>query len=133
MARKGVDVRDELRRPIRRGGAAHAAADRDPDARRLALKRPEHQLAFDQAIEARPVEIGQELPDHRGGVGHVGDGVGLARGDRIDSAAPEIGSASCRERVCPYVWVSVVAGSLKKKHTVSTIYTNTIFILNKHK
>src|SRR3546814_9367641 len=53
MARKGVDVRDELRRPIRRGGAAHAAADRDPDARRLALKRPEHQLAFDPAIEAR--------------------------------------------------------------------------------
>src|SRR3546814_7569440 len=43
-------------------------------------------LAFDQAIEARPVEIGQELPDHRSGVGHVGDGVGLARGDRIDRA-----------------------------------------------
>src|SRR3546814_794818 len=27
----------------------------------------------------------------------------------------KIGRASCRERVCPYVWSSVVAGSLKKK------------------
>src|SRR3546814_15751908 len=27
----------------------------------------------------------------------------------------EIGSASCRERVCPYVKISVVAVSLKKK------------------
>src|SRR3546814_18373326 len=28
---------------------------------------------------------------------------------------PEIGRASCRERVCQYVWISVVAVSLKKK------------------
>src|SRR3546814_16892854 len=27
----------------------------------------------------------------------------------------KIGRASCRERVCQYVWISVVAGSLKKK------------------
>src|SRR3546814_18911981 len=27
----------------------------------------------------------------------------------------EIGRASCRERVCQYVWISVVAESLKKK------------------
>src|SRR3546814_19090092 len=27
----------------------------------------------------------------------------------------EIGRASCRERVCQYVYISVVAGSLKKK------------------
>src|SRR3546814_12833655 len=27
----------------------------------------------------------------------------------------EIGRASCRERVCPYVEISVVAGALKKK------------------
>src|SRR3546814_19380178 len=27
----------------------------------------------------------------------------------------EIGRASCRERVCPYVWFAVVAVSLKKK------------------
>src|SRR3546814_20882472 len=29
----------------------------------------------------------------------------------------EIGRASCRERVCQYVWISVVAVSLKKKTT----------------
>src|SRR3546814_15737291 len=29
----------------------------------------------------------------------------------------QIGRASCRERVCPYVWISVVAVSLKKKTT----------------
>src|SRR3546814_13399261 len=28
--------------------------------------------------------------------------------------APEIGRASCRERVCQYVWISVVAVTLKK-------------------
>src|SRR3546814_17102234 len=27
----------------------------------------------------------------------------------------QIGSASCRERVCKYVWISGVAGPLKKK------------------
>src|SRR3546814_3801269 len=32
------------------------------------------------------------------------------------SASPyKIGRATCRERVCQYVWISVVAGSLKKK------------------
>src|SRR3546814_11130424 len=29
----------------------------------------------------------------------------------------KIGRASCRERVCQSVWISVVAGSLKKKST----------------
>src|SRR3546814_17516816 len=29
----------------------------------------------------------------------------------------EIGRASCRERVCQYVWISVVAVSLKKQKT----------------
>src|SRR3546814_11040760 len=28
---------------------------------------------------------------------------------------PETGRASCRERVCPYGWISVGAGALKKK------------------
>src|SRR3546814_15778714 len=39
--------------------------------------------------------------------------------DRAIALAPEdaeqIGRASCRERVCPYVYISVVAVSLKKK------------------
>src|SRR3546814_12887245 len=53
-----------------------------------------------------------------------------ARGRRCRAAAPrrrsaEIGRASCRERVCQYVSISVVAVSLKKKttkHTGSHVY-----------
>src|SRR3546814_7962061 len=33
-----------------------------------------------------------------------------------DAGAGEIGRASCRERVCQYVSISVVAGSLQKKN-----------------
>src|SRR3546814_19355098 len=36
----------------------------------------------------------------------------------------EIGRASCRESVCPYVEISVVAGPLKKKQTNSKEQTN---------
>src|SRR3546814_17797703 len=32
-----------------------------------------------------------------------------------DAIVEEIGRAACRERVCPYGWISGVAGSLKKK------------------
>src|SRR3546814_14689994 len=35
--------------------------------------------------------------------------------DRFLVVANKIGRASCRERVCQYVYISVVAGSLKKK------------------
>src|SRR3546814_15854788 len=37
--------------------------------------------------------------------------------DRFDQQREpgQIGRASCRERVCQYVWISVVAGYLKKK------------------
>src|SRR3546814_15678878 len=37
--------------------------------------------------------------------------------DRIRALRQEIGRASCRERVCQYVSISVVAVSLKKKKT----------------
>src|SRR3546814_15561209 len=33
----------------------------------------------------------------------------------LNGSLPEIGRASCRERVCQYVYISVVAVSLKKK------------------
>src|SRR3546814_15412824 len=38
----------------------------------------------------------------------------------------QIGRASCRERVCQYVYISVVAGSLKKKKTQKTEKEKTI-------
>src|SRR3546814_17177431 len=34
---------------------------------------------------------------------------------RIRRLLKQIGRASCMERVCPYVWISVVAGSFNKK------------------
>src|SRR3546814_14408802 len=45
----------------------------------------------------------------------------LLRDRRSGLQREEIGRASCRERVCQYVWISVVAVSLKKKH--SSVYT----------
>src|SRR3546814_18401753 len=47
------------------------------------------------------------------------DLVDPARGDASDKG--EIGRASCRERVCQYVSISVVAVSLKKKRTTRTM------------
>src|SRR3546814_18828129 len=41
------------------------------------------------------------------------------RDARIDPRL-EIGRASCRDRVCQYVWISVVAVSLKKKNRDET-------------
>src|SRR3546814_11304803 len=51
-----------------------------------------------------------------GAVGHVVVSLSASR--------PEIGRASCRERVCQYVLISVVAVSLKKKPTL--IYTTSL-------
>src|SRR3546814_13012313 len=44
----------------------------------------------------------------------------------------EIGRASCRERVCQYVKISVVAVSLKKKQNILTMYPNVINITSTH-
>src|SRR3546814_17249322 len=64
------------------------------------------------------------------GFGRPHDGIG-AQGDRValprDRAAvihppPEIGRASCRERVCQYVYISVVAVYLNKKSYPSTYF-----------
>src|SRR3546814_16177688 len=46
-----------------------------------------------------------------GAVG-IGLGPGLDRGVELE----QIGRAACRERVCPYVYIPVVAVSLKKKN-----------------
>src|SRR3546814_20673523 len=42
-------------------------------------------------------------------------------GKVIDHTTAEIGRASCRERVCQEVWISVVAASVKKKQTISQV------------
>jgi hypothetical protein len=98
MARKSVNVGDQLGGARRRRRAAYAGAERDTDAGRLALERSEHEFAVDIAVEAGPVQIGQIFPDQGGGIGHVGGGVGLARGEAVEGAgeiAIELGLASC--------------------------------------
>src|SRR3546814_6845602 len=70
MAGKGEDVVDALRRAQPRGGAAHPLVERDADARRLALKRPAHQFSAVEAVKARPVQIGDRLPDQRRDIRH---------------------------------------------------------------
>src|SRR3546814_17727365 len=54
-------------------------------------------------------------------------GIGAGQMSRVDSARiaawkarEEIGRASCRERVCQYVYISVVAVSLKKNTKTKT-------------
>lgn len=83
VAGKGVDVRHKLRLARRRRGAAYTATQGDTDAGRLALKRPQHQLALHHAIKSRPVEVGQKLPEQRGDIGHVGNMVRLIARQRI--------------------------------------------------
>src|SRR3546814_2383065 len=39
----------------------------------------------------------------------------VSKDTKVQVGVPEIGRASCRERVCQYVEISVVAGSVKKK------------------
>src|SRR3546814_14232233 len=73
------------------------------DARRLPDPGPRPHLR----VEVGGLDVA--LLDLGRGDGVVGD-VGGA-----DLGAGEIGRASCRERVCQYVWISVVAVSLKKK------------------
>ena len=81
MARKGVDVGDELRGARLRGGPTHAAAQRNRLARDLALEGAEEQLARVRGVEeveAGPVYgargRGQRVvgvPEERGRVGEV--------------------------------------------------------------
>src|SRR5437763_214930 len=78
--RNGHDERAALNR--RR--AAHARAERDPHARRAALKGPDHELPALEEIEAGPVHLRQSLEDERRGVGGVGDRIALAREQRSE-------------------------------------------------
>jgi hypothetical protein len=55
---------------------------------------PRHELAADIPVEAGPVQIGQRLPQQGRDVGHVGDRIGLAVGQRVgglEELAVELG------------------------------------------
>src|SRR3546814_5857621 len=66
MARKGPNIRNALRHALLSCCAADTFAKGNANAGRLALKRTKHQFIAHQPIEARPVEIGQKLPDQGG-------------------------------------------------------------------
>ena len=59
--------------------AAHALAERDAHAGRVALERTDHQFVAVVEIEADPVQLGQRVEHQRGQVGGVGDAVAFAR------------------------------------------------------
>src|SRR3546814_16636384 len=56
-------------------------------------------------------------------VGHGFESIVWNAGAASDASFCEIGSASCRGRVCQYVEILVVAVSFKKKNTNKTIQT----------
>src|SRR3546814_15945296 len=80
---------------------------RPVDRRRRLHPRPDRQMGRHRPAVARAqgTDRARELlqPDLGGELRHF--------------AVDEIGRASCRERVCQYVYISVVAVSLKKKKT----------------
>src|SRR5688572_28419206 len=79
-----MHIFDALHLKRLRSRSAHALAEWDANAGWTALERPEHQFAVHIAIEARPVEARQRLPDQGRGICHVGDRVGLARGQSFE-------------------------------------------------
>src|SRR3546814_18668209 len=71
----------------------------------LADGAPEYRIA------ALVVKLVAQLEANKGSDGRL-----LPPGIGLNVTIPEIGRASCRERVCQYEYISVVAGSFKKKH-----------------
>src|SRR3546814_14481627 len=75
----------------------------------------------DAALRRHGMAAGRE---HLGDAGGLEAGLGEAKG-RAQAGDAEIGRASCRERVCPYVELSVVAVSLKKTNNNDETQTDT--------
>src|SRR3546814_20592256 len=71
-------------------------------------------LVADHAAGILPPQPFAPVLDHRPDPGRLGRIVSVRRHDL------QIGRAACRERVCPYVYISVGAVALKKKTTETT-------------
>src|SRR3546814_16450634 len=99
------------------GEGAHVfAADSDEAGGRALAEQSNGKISFVRCDVTLPADI-EALMDaaaaKAGGIDIVFNNA-AAGGDRAPIDA-KIGSASCRERVCQYVQMSVVAVSLKKK------------------
>src|SRR3546814_15891436 len=100
----------------------------DDQVRRMSFQRDARFRRFAGAGFARQHDIAEQYlsPFHSSGVA-VGEareqvGLHLRKGEDVGGLVTppniaEIGRASCRERVCQYVYISVVAVSLNKKMT----------------
>ena len=83
MTGEGVDIFDQLRLTGLRGCPADALAKGDADASGLALKRAEDKFAIHHTVETCPVYVWQIFPQQRRDVGHIGNSVGFALGQRL--------------------------------------------------
>src|SRR3546814_16843211 len=72
----------------------------------------------------RPERADRHRPELDGGGARAGAAAGDPRPAPGPAASVQIGRASCRERVCQYVSISVVAVSLQKKHMTPSEHTN---------
>src|SRR3546814_14568985 len=101
----------------------------------------ERLIAFDTTSRNSNLELIHYVRDYLKDLGvaaelvHDGEGrkanlyATLGPTDRPGIALSAIGRASCRERVCQYVSISVVAGSLtKKKEIISNAIDRTQYI-----
>src|SRR3546814_15422253 len=68
-----------------------------------------------QDVAARRAKVREDLAAGTLTDREAGGLLALVDEDAADLRQLQIGRASCRERVCQYVWISVVAVSLKKK------------------
>src|SRR3546814_11102664 len=112
-----LDVRPAL--PFRRGAAVRPGPRRGGGGARLPL----HLGAGVRGAGAGGDPVPPLQPPPAAG---ARAGAGAGRGDAVHSlgasprrAARQIGSASCRERVCQYVYISLVAVPFTKKNIIT--------------
>src|SRR3546814_12332393 len=86
-------------------------------AQQPARQHPASERAVARLAQQRIVERLGFMPVRRCPVVPVGMDLGEYRLQAHRAARVKIGRASCRERVCQYVSISVVAASLYQKHT----------------
>src|SRR3546814_18782596 len=74
------------------------------------------ELVIERGIAATDgFELVEEIQHHLAQWQFIDDGYLFAQLLQLELDAPAIGRASCRERVCQYVYISLVAVTLKKK------------------
>src|SRR3546814_13159069 len=106
---------------MRRGEGREAIVSRGADDRskgaKGVLRQGGHQHGERRAVVVLDAAAHDPEPD---GADPGGDAAALAQEGDDAAEVAEVGRASGRERVCQYVSIQVVAGSLKKKNKTKT-------------